>query len=117
MRYHRTVARIRHVIFAFQLLRTISFIFVMQEELAEAAAEFFDAEVALDESAVADRDLSGFLGNHDRDGVGFLAESEAGAVSESEVAVQIFALGQRENAGGGDDAVRMFGGGAQAGEP
>ena len=77
----------------------------MQEELAETAAEFFDAQVALDKPAVADRDLTGLLGNHDRDSVGFLAEAEAGTVAEAEVAVQILALGEREYAGGGDDAV------------
>ena len=77
----------------------------MQEELAETAAEFFDTEVALDKAAVTDRDLSGFLGNHNRDGIGFLAEAEAGAVAEAEVAIEVLALGERENAGGGDDAV------------
>ena len=77
----------------------------MQEELAESAAEFFDAEVALDQAAVADRDLAGFFGDDDRDGVRFLAEAEASAVAEAEVAVEVLALGERENAGGGDDAV------------
>ena len=67
MRYQRADARIRQVIFAFQLLRTISFIFVMQEELAEAAAEFFHAQIALDEPAVADRDLPGFFGDNNSD--------------------------------------------------
>ena len=77
----------------------------MQEELAEAAAEFFDAQVAFDDPAVANRDLPGFFRDHDGHGVGLLAEPEAGAVAEPEVAVEVLALGERKNAGGGDDAV------------
>ena len=107
MIYQRTVARIRQAILAFQLFRSISFIFVVQEELAESAAEFFHAEIAFDEATVADRDLSSFLGDNDGDGVGFLAESQAGAMAEAEIAVEVLALGERENAGGGDDSVAV----------
>ena len=46
-----------------------------------------------------------FFGDDEGDGVGFLTEAEGGAVAEAEVAVEVLALGDGEDAGGGEDAI------------
>ena len=107
MRYHRTDARIRLVSFACQWLSRIAFIFFLEQELAESQAEFFDPQIPLDPPRVANGNLPGLLGNNERDGIRLLAEAKPGAVAQAEVAVQILALGERENARGGHDAVAI----------
>ena len=54
---------------------------------------------------MAEGDVPGFLGNEDGDGVRFLGDADARAVAQPEAAVEIFARGEGENAGGGGDAV------------
>ena len=105
MRYHRAVARIRQASFALQLFRMISFILFVEEKLAEPPAELLQAQVALDEAAVANRNLAGLFRDDDRDSVGFLAEPESGPVAEPEITVEVLALGERKNAGGRNNAV------------
>lgn len=105
MRYQRAHARSRLVALTFQLLSRIAFILFIEEELAEPEAEFFYAEVALDFSPVANRNLACFLGDDECDGVGLFSEAEACAMAKAEVAIQILTLRERKNAGCGDDAV------------
>ena len=69
MRYQSAVASIRQMSFAFQFLRIFSFIFFVEEELAQPAAKLLDAQAALDQAAVADRDLPGFFGDNNSNGV------------------------------------------------
>jgi hypothetical protein len=74
MRYHRAHARSRQVTFGLQSFVTISLIlFMVEEEVAESAAEFIDAKIAFKEAIVANGNLAGFLGNDNGDGIGFLA--------------------------------------------
>ena len=73
--------------------------FMVKKKLAEAAAEFVDAQIAFKNAVVTNGNLPGFLGDDDGEGVGFLAEPEGGAVAEAEVAVEILALGEGKNAG------------------
>ena len=100
MRYHRAHARIRQVTLGLQSFVTISLImFMVKKELAEAAAEFVNAQIAFEDTVVTNGNLACFLGDNKGDCVRFLAQSEGCAVAEAEVAVEILALGKRKNAG------------------
>jgi hypothetical protein len=74
------------------------------EEFREAGFEGGGIEIAFDRAVVAEGNHAGFLADDDDDGIGFLAESEAGAVAEAEVAVEVGALGDGEDAGAGEEA-------------
>ena len=77
----------------------------LEKEFAEAKLEALRVEVALNLTSMADGHNPCFFGDDKGDGVGFLAQAESGAVAEAEVTVEIFALGDGENACGGKDAV------------
>ena len=96
-------ASTRESIFASQLLRIV-FIFE-GKKLGQAAAKTFGLEVSFDHAAVAKGNHAGLLGHDDDDGVAFLREPERGTVPKAERAVEVGALGDGENARGGDDAV------------
>ena len=99
MRYHRAHARIRQVTFGLQSLVTITLImFMVKEKFAEAAAEFVNAQVAFKNAVVTNGNLACFFGNHNGDGIGFLAQSEGSAVAKAKVAIEILALGKGKNA-------------------
>lgn len=74
------------------------------EEFAQAFFEAFGIEVAFDQSAVADGDDAGFFTDHDDDGIGFLGESECGAMAGSESAIDVDALADGKNTGGSEDS-------------
>ena len=78
---------------------------IQLEEFIESATKTFHSEVALDASIMADRDLAGFFGDDNANGVRFFGESESGAVAQPEVAIQIFALTQGKNTGSGDESI------------
>lgn len=75
-----------------------------EDEVFEARAEGGRGEVALEAAVGAEADLAGFFGDDDADGVGVFGEAEACAVAEAEVALEVFALAEGEDAAGGDDA-------------
>lgn len=54
---------------------------------------------------MTNRNLPRLLGNDERNGIGFVAKTKSRAVTQAEVPVEILALGEGENAGGGNDAV------------
>ena len=93
---------------AFQLWMSRCFMAIRKEEFIEAAAEVFHAQIAFDASIVTDRDLTGFLRDHDADGVGFFGEAKSGAVAQPQITVQILALAERKNAGRRYDAVVAY---------
>jgi hypothetical protein len=51
------------------------------EHLGQHGAEFLDGDVAGEVAAVGVRDLAGFLGDDDDDGIGFLGQADGGAVA------------------------------------
>ena len=77
----------------------------LEKEFAEAKFEALRIEVALNLTSMANGDNPCFFGHHEGDGVGFLAQAEGGAVAEAEVPVEVFPLGDGEDACGGEDAV------------
>ena len=105
MRYHRTDARIRLVSFACQWLSRIAFIFFLEEELAETQAEFFDSQIPLDQPRMANGNLPRFFGDHENDRIGFLTQTQPGTVAQAKISIQILALGERKNAGCGNDSL------------
>ena len=74
------------------------------EEFAQAFFKAFRIEVAFDEAAVADGDDAGFLTDHDDHGIGFLGETECGTVACAEGAVDVDALADGKDTGGGEDS-------------
>jgi len=100
---HRMRASTRESIFASQLWRIV-FIFE-GEELGETTPKTPGSKFLSITPAVAKRNHAGFLGDDDDDGVAFLRQPERRAVPQAERAVEIGALGDGENARGGDDAV------------
>ena len=73
MRYHRAQARIRQVTFGLQSFVSISLMRLMvKQKLAQAPPEFVDAEIALKNAIVANRNLTSLLRNDDGDCIRFL---------------------------------------------
>jgi len=70
----------------------------VQQKLAQAPPEFFNTQIALNQSAVTNRNLPGFLGNHNGNRIGFLAKSQARAMAKPEIAIQILPLREGKNA-------------------
>ena len=77
----------------------------MEQKLAQALAEFFHTEISFNDPAVTNRNLAGFLGHNEHDGIRLLAQAQTRSVAQAEVAIEVFALGEGKNAGGGHDAV------------
>src|ERR1700691_4259202 len=80
---------------------------VMLQQLAQAMAQLFDGEVPFNFPADGHADAAGFFGNDYGNGVGFLGDTNTGAVPSSELRGQHGIHGQRQEAGGGGDAVPL----------
>ena len=92
--------------FGLQSFVTISLIRLMvKKKLAQAPPEFVNAQIAFKNAIVANRNLACLLGNDDGDGIGFLAQPEGSAVTQAEVAIEIFTLGKGKNAGSRDHTI------------
>ncbi len=105
MTAQRETARTREAIFATQCWRRMRWRrFIFLEQFAEAFFEALGVEVAFDDAAVADRDDSGFFADNDDYGIGFFCEAEGRAVAGAEGAVDVDALADGEDAGGGEDS-------------
>ena len=78
---------------------------IAAEFAAEAIAELVDREVALDLTGDGEADAAGFFGDDYGDGVGFFGDADAGAVAGAELGGEQRIHGERQEAGGGGDAV------------
>ena len=54
---------------------------------------------------MTNRNLPGFLRDNERNGIRFVTQTKPRAVAQAEVAVEIFALGEGENARRSHDAI------------
>lgn len=54
---------------------------------------------------MANGKVSGFLGHHNRDRVGFFSDTETGSMPQSKGAVQVFALAYGKNTSRGNQTV------------
>src|SRR2546423_14831224 len=100
IRYQSVVASRREINFARQLFRISFFISPLQQQFADAFAESFRSETALNPASMTDRNPARFFRNHHGNRVRFLGNAEAGAMPQTETAIECFALAHRENAGG-----------------
>lgn len=75
--------------------------------LEQPTGQFLGVEVALERAVDGQRDLAGLLRNHDGGAVGLLADSDRRTMARAEVTVEFALLAERQETGGGCDAVAL----------
>ena len=104
----RLIASSKATSFAVQCCRNSFlrvFIFLEYEELAETLLKAFGVKIAFNLGPMADGDDAGFFADNDDDGVGFLAQSESGPMSNAQSAIQIDPLTDRKHTSRRDNPV------------
>src|SRR5258708_39819834 len=81
IRNQSVVARRSEINFACQFFRISLFIFAVQQNFGNALAERLGSEIALDSAPVTNGNSACLFGDNDSDGIRFLGDSEAGAVT------------------------------------
>ena len=85
---------------------------VAHQQLAQACAQALGRDIALDLAADGNADAAGFLRDDHRDRVGLFRDSDAGAMAGAELGGEQRIHGERQEAGGGGDAVLLQNDGA-----
>src|SRR3954469_16595658 len=74
------------------------------EQFHQHVAEAIGGDLAGEHAALGDADVAGLFGDHDDDGVGFLAQSYGGSVAAAEALLEVAYFGEGELHGGVHDA-------------
>src|SRR6187397_1479479 len=80
-RNQSVVARRSEINFACQFFRITLFILAVQQNFGNALPESLRSEIALDSTPMANGNSACLLGDNDSDRIGFLGDSESGAVT------------------------------------
>src|SRR4029077_17854487 len=99
IRYQSVVASRREINFARQFFRISLFIFAVQQNFRDSLPERFRCEIALDSTPMANGNTACLFRDDYRHGIRFLGNPKPCAMTQSQAAIQCFALTHRKNAG------------------
>src|SRR5437764_8726899 len=104
IRYQSVVASRREINFACQLFRISFFIGPLQQNFANPLVKTFRGKTPFDPPAVTNGNSTGLLRNDHGNRVRFFRQTEPGAMTQSEAAIERLTLTNRKNTGRGRNA-------------